>query len=132
MVVVRIALHVVCFMALDPEWVAAGLMAGNAASYLVSAVISATVLRRRIGAIGMRDVLLPFLKVAAASVGAILVGLLVMKLLPGDGAPSRPEAFLNLVVGGAAIGGTYLGLALLLRIREITQLLDMVRRRISR
>ncbi|GAB7049286.1 murein biosynthesis integral membrane protein MurJ [Catenuloplanes indicus] len=131
-VVIRIAIHVGCFVLLEPEWVAAGLMIGNAASYLMSAVISATVLRRRIGAIGMRDVAATFLKVTVAAAGSILVGVLVMKLLPGDDTPSRIEAFLGLVVGGIAIGGTYVGLALALRIREVTQLLDMVKRRIKR
>ncbi|MDP9798512.1 putative peptidoglycan lipid II flippase [Catenuloplanes nepalensis] len=131
-VIIRIAIHVACFMLLEPEWVAVGLMAGNAASYLISAVISATVLRRRIGTIGMRDVITTLLKVLAASAGAILAGVLVTALLPGGDTPSLVEAILNLVVGGAAIGGTYLGLALALRIREITQLLDMVKRRISR
>ncbi|MDR7280035.1 murein biosynthesis integral membrane protein MurJ [Catenuloplanes atrovinosus] len=131
-VAVRIAIHVACFMLLDARWVAAGLMIGNAVSYVVSAAISATVLRRRIGAIGMRDVAGSILKVMVAAAGSIVVGLLVMKLLPGDDTPSRLEAFLNLVVGGAAIGGAYLGLALLLRVREITQLLDMVKRRIRR
>jgi putative peptidoglycan lipid II flippase len=35
-------------------------------------------------------------------------------------------------IGGAAIGATYLGLALLLRIREITTVVGMVRRRLGR
>lgn len=131
-VAIRIALYLACFHLLDATWLAAGLMVSNAISYLFSAVISATVLRRRIGAIGMREVAGTFLKVLAASAGAIIVGVLVMKLLPGDGAPSRLEAFLGLVVGGAAIGGTYVGLALLLRIREVTQVLDMVIRKVKR
>ena len=33
------------------------------------------------------------------------------KLLPGDDTPSRLEAIVQLVIGGAVIGGTYLGLA---------------------
>ncbi|MFI5841057.1 murein biosynthesis integral membrane protein MurJ [Catenuloplanes sp. NPDC051500] len=131
-VAVRIALYVACFLILDAKWLAAGLMVSNAASYLVSAVISATILRRRIGAIGMREVAGTLLKVLAASAGAIIVGILVMKLLPGDGALSRMEALLSLFVGGAVIGGTYVGLALLLRIHEVTQVLNMVIRKVRR
>jgi putative peptidoglycan lipid II flippase len=131
-VAIRIALYLACFLLLDAKWLAAGLMVSNAVSYLFSAVISATVLRRRIGSIGMREVAGTFLKVLVASAGAIVVGLLVMKLLPGDGAPSRMEALVSLVVGGAAIGGTYVGLALLLRIHEVTQVLNMVIRKVRR
>ncbi|WP_033345387.1 murein biosynthesis integral membrane protein MurJ [Catenuloplanes japonicus] len=131
-VAIRIALYVACFMLLDTTWLAAGLMVSNAASYLVSAVISATVLRRRIGAIGVREVAGTFAKVLAASAGAIIVGILVMKLLPGGSDLSRLEAIISLVVGGAVIGGTYVGLALLLRIREVTQVLDMVIRKVKR
>ena len=39
---------------------------------------------------------------------------------------------MQLVVGGAVIGGTYLGLAMLLRISEITEVVGMVRRRLGR
>jgi|GEM_PF-2881018 len=37
-----------------------------------------------------------------------------------------------LVVGGAAVGLVYLGLAVVLRIREIVDVLAMVRRRLGR
>ena len=39
---------------------------------------------------------------------------------------------MRLVLGGAVIGGTYLGLATVLRIREITEVVGMVRRRLGR
>ena len=67
-----------------------------------------------------------------AALGAALVGLLVVNLLPGDDTPSWLEAIVQLVVGGAVIGGTYLGLAMVLRIGEITEVVGMVRRRLGR
>ena len=67
-----------------------------------------------------------------AALGAALVGLLVLLLLPGDATPSRLEAIVQLVVGGAVIGVSYLGLALLLRIREISEVVQLVRRKIGR
>ena len=39
---------------------------------------------------------------------------------------------MQLVVGGVVIGGTYLGLAMLLKIGEITEVVGMVRRRLGR
>ena len=68
-----------------------------------------------------------------AALGAALVGLLVVNLLPGDRRDlSWLEAAVQLVVGGAVIGGTYLGLAMVLRIGEITEVVGMVRRRLGR
>ena len=90
-------------------------------------------LRRRIGRLGPRLGLRTVWQGAASPpLGAAVVGLLVVKLLPGGGTPGRLEALLQLVVGGAVIGGTYLGLAMLLRVREISQVVGMVRRRLGR
>ena len=49
----------------------------------------------------------------------------------GDDA-TRVQAAVQLVVGGAAVGATYLGLAVLLRIHEINEVLALVRRRLGR
>jgi putative peptidoglycan lipid II flippase len=56
----------------------------------------------------------------------------VVALLPGEVASNRWLAFVEVAVGGAVISGTYLGLALLLRIREITDVVGMVRRKLGR
>ncbi|MBQ1065779.1 lipid II flippase MurJ, partial [Micromonospora sp. D75] len=62
-----------------------------------------------------------------------VVGLLVVAVLPGDPASlSWLAAAVQLVIGGAAIGATYLGLAMVLRIGEITEVVGMVRRRLGR
>ena len=68
-----------------------------------------------------------------AALGAALVGLLVVRLLPGDARrPGWLAASVQLVVGGVVIGGTYLGLAMVLRISEITEVVGMVRRQLGR
>jgi putative peptidoglycan lipid II flippase len=69
--------------------------------------------------------------VLVASLGAAGVGLLVLLVLPDD-STDRLTAIVQLVVGGAAIGLTYLGLAMLLRIREISDVVGLVRRRLGR
>jgi putative peptidoglycan lipid II flippase len=131
-VAVRVLLQVIVFAALSTSVLAAGMMIGNAVSYVAAAVISAWFLRPRIGQIGVASIMRTFGRVLIAALGATLVGLLVMALLPGEAASSRWLAFVEVAVGGAVIGGTYLGLALLLRIREITDVVTMVRRRLGR
>jgi putative peptidoglycan lipid II flippase len=131
-VVLRVAVQVGLFVAFADSFAASGLMIGNAVSYVVAAVMSAWLLRSRVGRIGLRGIATTFGKVAAASLGAGLFGWLVVRLLPGGADPTRWEALLQLAVGGAAVGAAYLALAVVLRIHEITEVLAMVRRRLGR
>lgn len=131
-VLLRIAVQVGLFLAFSAAFAAAGMMIGNAVSYVAAAAISAWLLRNRVGPIGLGGIAVTFGKVLAAALGAALVGLVVVNLLPGSGTPTKLEAFLRLVLGGAAIGGSYLGLALALRIQEIADVVAMVRRRLGR
>jgi putative peptidoglycan lipid II flippase len=100
---------------------------------VAAAVISALLLRPRVGRIGLGGIMRTMGRVVVAALGAALVGLLVVRLLPGDPADlSWFAAVVQLVVGGAVIGGTYLALAMVLRIGEITEVVGMVRRRLGR
>ncbi|MEV0153442.1 murein biosynthesis integral membrane protein MurJ [Micromonospora sp. NPDC050686] len=132
-VALRTLLQFVFYLVFPASFAAAGMMLGNAISYVVAVVASAMLIRRRVGRIGLGRIARTLGKVAAAALGATLVGLLVVALLPGDAsALSRGHAFGQLLIGGAAIGLTYLGLAALLRIGEITEVIGMVRRRLAR
>jgi putative peptidoglycan lipid II flippase len=131
-VALRVAVQVGLFAVLTAQTVAAGLMLGNAVSYLAAALAFAVLLRRRIGPLGARRILLTFGKVLAAALISGGVGYGVLLLLPGDDPTDRVTAIVELVVAGAAIGLTYLGLAMLLRIREISDVLGLVRRRLGR
>jgi putative peptidoglycan lipid II flippase len=132
-VVLRLAVQVGLFLAFSPAFAASGMMIGNAVSYVAAAVISAWLLRPRVGRIGLGEISRTFGKVLVAALGSALVGLLVVNLLPGDPTEmGRIAAFIRLVMGGVAIGLSYLGLATLLRIREITEVLGMVRRKLGR
>ena len=71
-------------------------------------------------------------RVALAALGAASVGLLVLAVLPGGDTPGRAAAILQLVIGGAAIVATYLGLATALRIAEINDIFRLVHRRLRR
>jgi putative peptidoglycan lipid II flippase len=131
-VALRVAVQVALFVAFSASFAGAGMMIGNTVSYVAAAIVSAWLLRPRVGRIGLGEIARTGGRVAVASLGAALVGLLVVKLLPGDDTPTRLEAIVQLVVGGAVIGGAYLGLAVLLRVREITEVVGMVRRRLGR
>ncbi|MEU7999337.1 murein biosynthesis integral membrane protein MurJ [Micromonospora sp. NPDC049060] len=131
-VALRIGVQIVLFAVFSASFAGAGMMIGNAISYLAAAIASAWLLRPRVGRIGLGEIMRTSARVAVAALGAAVVGLIVVKLLPGDDTPSRLEAVVQLVVGGAVIGGTYLGLAMVLRIGEITEVVGMVRRRLGR
>ncbi|MER5700484.1 murein biosynthesis integral membrane protein MurJ [Micromonospora sp. NPDC002296] len=132
-VILRVLLQVGLFAAFSATFAAAGMMLGNAVSYVAAAVISAMLLRPRVGRIGLGGIMRTMGKALVAALGAALVGWLVLKLLPGD--PTEltwTAAAVRLVIGGVVIGATYLGLAMALRIREITEVVGMVRRRLGR
>ncbi|MEH0845502.1 murein biosynthesis integral membrane protein MurJ [Micromonospora sp. CPCC 205711] len=132
-VALRVLLQVGLFIAFSATFAAAGMMLGNAISYVAAAVISALLLRPKVGRIGLGGIMRTMGKVVVAALGAAVVGLVVVNLLPGDPADlSWLAGVVQLVIGGAVIGLTYLGLAMVLRIGEITEVVGMVRRRLGR
>ncbi|SDT73744.1 murein biosynthesis integral membrane protein MurJ [Actinoplanes derwentensis] len=132
-VAVRIAGYFILAAILNQSLIAAGMTAANGVSYLVSALISLAVLRRRIGRLSLGSVFTSLLRVAVAAGVAAGVAYLVVRLLPGSGAPDgRIEAITQLAVGGVVILVAYLGTALLLRVHEVSQVVGMVRRKIGR
>jgi len=131
-VLLRIAGYFVLAEALSQSLAAAGMTAANALSYLLSAVISLAVLRRRIGRLNLASVAAGLLKVLLAAAVAAGAGLLVVYLLPGGDTPGRLTAALQVLAGGATIMVVYLATAALLRVREISQVVGMVRRKLRR
>jgi putative peptidoglycan lipid II flippase len=129
---VRIAAYVILAAVLSDALVAAGMTAGNALSYVVSALLSLIVLRRRIGRLNLASVAAALAKVMVAAAIAAVLGFLVVRLLPGGDTPDRPAAILQLAVGGTVITIGYLGAAAALRVREVRQVAGMVRRKLRR
>jgi putative peptidoglycan lipid II flippase len=117
---------------LSDSLVAAGMTAGNAISYVASALISLAVLRRRIGRLNLGSVVGALVKVFVAAVVAAALGLLVVHLLPGGDAPGRGSALLQVVVGATVIIVAYIGAATVLRVHEVSQVVRMVRRKLGR
>jgi putative peptidoglycan lipid II flippase len=131
-VALRVLIQLGIFLAFAASFTAAGMMLGNGISYLAAALVLGWLLRRRLGPLGLRELGHSLGRVLVATLGAALAGLLVLWLLPGGAEPSKLGALGQLLAGGVAIGGTYLGLAVLLRIREVHDVLALVRSRIFR
>ncbi|GGQ45624.1 murein biosynthesis integral membrane protein MurJ [Couchioplanes azureus] len=131
-VALRIAGYLFVATVLGQALTAAGMTAANAVSYLVSAVISLAVLRRRIGRLNLGSVAGALLKVVAAAAVATVAGLVVVHLLPGGDTPGRLAAAAQVAVGGGVIMLTYLVTAALLKVEEVHQVIGMVRRKIGR
>ncbi|HEY8474413.1 MAG TPA: murein biosynthesis integral membrane protein MurJ [Natronosporangium sp.] len=129
-VIVRISVQLGIFAAFAASFVAAGMMLGNAVSYVFAAVVMATLLHRRLGSLRLRQVGVSLGKVLLAAIGAAGAGALVVLLLPGGAQPSKLEALAQLILGGLAVLGAYFGLARLLRVDELNEMLVLVGRKI--
>ena len=128
----RIAGYVVLAALLSDSLTAAGMTGANAVSYVLSALISLVILRRRIGRLNLGSVAMALLKVLVAAAVAAALGFLVVRLLPGGSEPDRLQALLQLAVGGVVILVAYLGTAALVRVDEVGQVAGMVRRKLGR
>ena len=131
-VAVRITAQVVLYLLLAASLVAAGMILGNGVSYLVTVAVMGTLLSRRVGGLRLRPIVVTLGKVLVAAGGAALVGWVAVRLLPGGGDPTKPQAILQVVVAGGLLVATYVGLAIPLRLREINEVLDLVRRKLRR
>lgn len=131
-VALRVAVQVGVFMAAAASFAAAGMLLGNAISFVAAAVAMGWLLRRRLGPLGLRRVGISAARMLLAAVTAGAAAWLVAWLLPGGAEPTKPQAFLQLALGGTVLCVTYLGLAVALRIREVNEVLDLVRGKLLR
>ncbi len=131
-VALRIGVDLLLYVALPAAAVAAGLMVGNAVSFVVAAALGYLLLRRRIGRLGLSQVFATLGRlclagvIAAVPTAAILV---TFTVIWGDG---KLQSLIQLVVGGLVLVASYLGAASWLRISEVNDLTAMVRSRLRR
>jgi putative peptidoglycan lipid II flippase len=128
----RILVDVLLYVVLPAGGVAAGLMAGNAVSYVLAAVIGYALLRRRIGSLELRRVFGTLGRLALAAALAGVPTLLVVIGLDALWGESKSSSLAQLVVGGAVLVAAYVGAAFALRVREVRELGAMVRSRLGR
>jgi putative peptidoglycan lipid II flippase len=109
-----------------------GIAAAQGVSWTIGCVVSIMILRRRLGRLGGREILSLMARAGLASLAALAVAevvhLAVVPHLPQSFLPAALVLVLVGVVGGAA----FLGAAAVLRVREVTQVLGLVRRRLGR
>jgi putative peptidoglycan lipid II flippase len=131
-VALRIALDVLLYLVLPVAWVAAGLMFGNAASFVLAAALGYVWLRRRIGPLGLSALLSTLGRVAIAAIAAGIPAGLVVFAITSVWDDGKVASIVTLVLGGATLLAGYVAGAYLLRIREISELGVMLRARLGR
>ncbi len=116
-----------------PAQTAPRLVLAYACAYAVGAVLSYAILSRTVGGLAGRRLarFLVRLLIAVAGSAAVAYGLreLVSDVEVGNG---KVAAVLHLLVAGSAFIGVYLGLARLLRISEVTDVMRLIHRRLRR
>lgn len=128
----RLSVQLAWFAAFAVSLTAVGMMVGNGLSFVAAGLLSAMLLRRRIGLIGLRSIVKTAGKVLVSALAAAVAGLLTLKLLGAGDDMSRGTAWLALIVGGVVICGVYGVVALLLGTREVNEVVGLVRRRLGR
>jgi putative peptidoglycan lipid II flippase len=109
------------------NFVLQALMIVNTGTYLLAAAVGAILLRQRLGRLHLGRTLSTLVRVTLAAVPAAAAALVVQIWL------SKLIGQYIAVVAALAVGGLlYVGLALLVRVREIHEVLEQIRRRVSR
>lgn len=134
LVVTLIAVSVTLIGSTQPaEHVATWVGIGQSLSNLAAAVIGLWLLRRRLGSLGMGRVLRQNVRLLLATGVATLVGWGALRLLSGV---IDPGTWVGAVVLCAIIGAIVLvitlGIAARLRVREVTEVIEPLTRRLSR
>jgi putative peptidoglycan lipid II flippase len=116
----------------DPGRTAVVVGLGQSASNVVAALIGFWLLRRDLGTLGLRSTVRMYVRMAVASAVAALAAWAALWVLEPWLPGGRAGAVVELLVGGALFLALALGLARLMRVGEVTQLLDPVLRRVRR
>lgn len=130
-VATKVIVDVTIYYTVNAKYVAAGLMVGNLLSYVLGAVLSARLLRSRLGPMGQAAVFGAVIRlaIAGAAGAATCYGVLwLLNPVLGDGKVSN---LIRIVLGGLVLGVTYLAAAWAMRVRDITDVLEMVNRKLG-
>lgn len=131
----RLSLQLAWWGAFAATLTAAGMMIGNAVSYVAAALLSAMLLKRRIGLLGLRRISITLGKVLVAALVAAAAGYGAVKLLYNGATQttvSTTTSWVTLIVGGLVICGVYGATSLFLRVNEVHEVVGMVRRKLGR
>ncbi|PIE27009.1 MAG: lipid II flippase MurJ [Micrococcales bacterium] len=116
---------------LPPQWVVAGVSLAWTAGAVSNALLSPVVLRGQFGSLGLRRVLGSHLRMLVAGAVAAAAGLvtstILMAMLPG-----RAGAVLVCAMAGIVIVAVYAATCWVVRVPELTDAVQVLRRRIRR
>ena len=130
--VTNIATNLLALLIFPKGEIVAALGAGFGLANLVGSVVAWRVLSRRLGGLGGREIGRSLVRMHVAALPAAIFALAVVVALDLVFSAGRISAFAAVVVGGAGALLCYLGAARALRLREVTDVLSMVRSRLGR
>lgn len=131
-VALRLSVQLAWFALFAVSVTAVGMMVGNGVSFVAAGLLSAMLLRRRIGRIGREAIMVAITKAFAAAIVAAAAGLLTVYLLDANQTDSKGLAWLHMMVGSIVICGVYGLVALALGTREVKEIIGLVRRKLGR
>ena len=123
---IRIGIDLALYAVLPSVWVAAGLMAGNAVSFLVGLFLYAALLRRRLGRLPLRPVLDTGWRLAVAGLAAAAVTLLALLAMQAATGTGKAASIAQTVVCGALLVATYLAVAYALGTPDLRRIVPAV------
>jgi putative peptidoglycan lipid II flippase len=129
---VRVAVDIVLYVLLPVSAVAAGLMAGNAVSFVLAAGLGYWLLRRRIGRLGLARVVSTITRLMVAALIAVLPAGLLLYVLTATMGDGKIASLVQLVACGAVLIIGYAAAAFLLRVAEVREVVATVRGRLGR
>jgi putative peptidoglycan lipid II flippase len=126
----NIVVAVVLVHRATPEQTSPALVVAYSASYLVGSIISYAMLGSRLGGLGGRELLRFVVRLLVAGLVSTGLAWALGQLLPGsDHAASHLVAGLRVAVLGTVDVAVFVALARVLRLREVTDVVDLVLRR---
>lgn len=128
----RIVVDLIFLYALPVLWVNAGLMVGNAVSFVLAVAIGYRLLRQRLGNVELAEVLSTLGRLTAAALIAAVPTLLVALILEHLLGLGYAGSVIGLIVSGLVLIVVYLAAAVALRVREVNEVWGMVRGRLGR
>lgn len=131
-VAVRILADLLFYVALPTVLVNAGLMMGNTISFMLAVVLGYALLHRRIGRLGLSRTMGALGRLAAAAAIAAVPTWLTAFALSHFMGTGKAASAITLVLGGLVLTGVYVGAAIALKARDVTDVAAMVRGRFGR
>ncbi|GLZ81135.1 lipid II flippase MurJ [Actinorhabdospora filicis] len=131
-VAMRVGVYLLTFALLPATMVAQGLMVGNGVSYVVAAFLGAVLLRRSLGPLGMGRIFGTLVKLTVAAAAGSVAAWLAMLVLPNDMVSGKVDAVINLIVGGGVLAVVYLVVAVMLKTKEVTDVVGLVKGKLGR